>query len=380
MVDSDNRLLGPAQRKVAGVAVTFLSTILILGLTLVVFLVLQKIVSFFSGVIWPLAVAGILALILRPVVHFFEVKLKLGRIKSIVLLYVLVILVALGMLAFIVPIIVGQVIDFVSYAPKLFHNARDFVTEHFPQIWKKLNQDFIDDYMTSFLEGLKQLAVASMPAIREAGAWVIGLFGLSAALAIIPIYLFYFLETDRDPTKDIDDQLSFLNANLRGDIIFLIREFANILVAFFRGQLLIGIIMGLLLAVGFSFAGLKFGLVLGITIGLLNIVPYLGTILGLSVALPIAFFQPDDGGWLTLALTVGVFIGVQVIEGYLLTPRIMGKQTGLHPMVIIIAIFFWGTALNGVLGMVLAVPLTAFFIIAWRLVKRKYLSPEAVGA
>ena len=129
--------------------------------------------------------------------------------------------------------------------------------------------------------------------------------------------------------------------------------------------------MGILLSLGFTLAGLKFGILMGMTIGLLNIVPYLGTILGLSAALPTAFFQPE-GGLVLTGITLGVFILVQIIEGYVLTPRIMGQQTGLHPVTIIIAIFFWGTALGGILGMVLAIPLTAFVVIAWRLAKRKY--------
>ena len=92
----------------------------------------------------------------------------------------------------------------------------------------------------------------------------------------------------------------------------------------------------------------------------------------LSVALPLAFLQPD-GGLPLLGICVGVFGAVQAIEGWILTPRIMGKQTGLHPVAIIVAVFFWGQALGGVLGMMLAVPLTAFFVTAWRLVRRKYL-------
>ncbi|MNC92773.1 pheromone autoinducer 2 transporter [compost metagenome] len=71
---------------------------------------------------------------------------------------------------------------------------------------------------------------------------------------------------------------------------------------------------------------------------------------------------------------MAVFTAVQLIEGWLLTPRIMGKQTGLHPVAIIVAIFFWGQALGGVLGLMLAVPLTAFFVTAWRFVRRKYFA------
>ena len=74
-----------------------------------------------------------------------------------------------------------------------------------------------------------------------------------------------------------------------------------------------------------------------------------------------------------MAWVLGVFAVVQMIEGYLLTPKIMGDRTGLHPVAIILAIFFWGSALNGILGMILAIPLTAFLVVVWRLAREKYI-------
>jgi len=159
---------------------------------------------------------------------------------------------------------------------------------------------------------------------------------------------------------------------MREDVVFLVGEFVSIVEAFFRGQLLIALAMGVLLALGFSLIGLKFGLALGLVLGVLNVIPYLGSILGLAVALPLAFFQAPDGGWLMVGLVLLVKGVVQTIEGWVLTPRIMGRQTGLHPVTIIFAVFFWGTALGGLLGMLLAIPLTAFVVTAWRLVRRKY--------
>ena len=92
----------------------------------------------------------------------------------------------------------------------------------------------------------------------------------------------------------------------------------------------------------------------------------------------VAYLQPegiaDTGQWGILIGCGITFIVVQLVESYLLTPRIMGRQTGLHPVVVIVAIFFWGTALGGILGMILGIPLTAFIIIAWRLLCRKYLN------
>lgn len=164
-----------------------------------------------------------------------------------------------------------------------------------------------------------------------------------------------------------------MKAGWREDVIFLLRKYTEIIESFFRGQLLIGLIMGILFTIGFYAIGLQFALVLGISIGLLNIIPYLGTIIGLCSVIPISFFQ-EGGSWVLALMSVAVFCLVQVTEAYLLTPKIMGKKTGLHPMVIILSIFFWGTALNGILGMILAIPLTASLVVTWYLLKKKYLS------
>ena len=97
----------------------------------------------------------------------------------------------------------------------------------------------------------------------------------------------------------------------------------------------------------------------------------MGNLIGLGVALPLAYFQPG-GGWPMVGMVFAVFCAVQAVEAYVLTPRIMGNQTGLHPMAIIFALFFWGLALGGLMGMILAIPLTAFLVVFWRLLKAKY--------
>ena len=150
------------------------------------------------------------------------------------------------------------------------------------------------------------------------------------------------------------------------------QEFVTILVAFFRGQILIAFAQGVLFAIGFSLAGVRYGFALGLILGFLNIIPYFGSIVGLGVTLPIAFFQ-EGGGLQTVVFALVVFVVVHLIEGYVLTPRIMGDRTGLHPVVIIVAVFFWGSALGGIGGMIMAIPLTAFLVVLWRLAREKYI-------
>jgi predicted PurR-regulated permease PerM len=191
--------------------------------------------------------------------------------------------------------------------------------------------------------------------------------------------MFYFLGSRRDLFGAAENELNFLSPSLRSDLIFLAREFVSIVVAFFRGQLLIAMIMGSLYALGFYLADLQFGLALGFLFGFLNIVPYLGSIVGLSVVVPLSYFQ-DGGGLDALGFCMATFVLVQLFESYYLTPKIMGEKTGMHPVVVILAIFFWGTALGGILGMIVAIPLTAFLIVAWRLLRQKYLNDHSSPA
>ncbi|TVQ99988.1 MAG: AI-2E family transporter [Desulfovibrionales bacterium] len=369
--------LSPMQRRLISVALVVLALNLIGAFFFGVFLLLQGLVVYFSDVLWPLAVAGILALLLKPLVRWFQRFLHTGRIAAITLLYGMVLL-TVGLLgALILPVILSQFRSLVEHLPALVEQASDLIARLFPDtadwVESSLSPEALREHLQSFSEHLEQIVQASMPALNTLGDFLGRTFTLAAGTAVIPIYLFFFLLTDKDPLRALDEQLSFIPIWLREDITFLTGEFARIMVAFFRGQILIGLIMGILMAIGFSLVGLKFGALLGITIGLLNIIPYLGSLLGLLTVLPLAYLQ-QDGGLLLLALVLGIFTGVQLLESYLLTPRIMGRSTGLHPLVIIIAIFFWGKALGGVLGMILAIPLTAFFVVVWRLVRRKYLT------
>ena len=370
-------LLTPAQRKLVGFALGFAALFAIGALLFLLLAGVARFISAFSSVIWPLVVAGILALLMRPVVTVFERRLKVSRPVAVVLLYLVFFLLMAGLLVTFLPALVTQLLDFIAYLPTLWQKTIAWGEQHSPG-WLAIIRPYLDNpTVKAALDGLTQQAQDLLghlaPTLKSAGAGLFGIFGTAASLAVIPVYLFFFLLSNDDPTQSLPGHLPFLKPDHREDVVYLIREFLGILVAFFRGQLLIGLIMGVLLATGFSIAGLKFGLAIGLLTGLLNLVPYLGSILGLSVALPLAFLQPD-GGLQLVGICVGVFAAVQAVEGWFLTPRIMGKQTGLHPVAIIVAVFFWGQALGGVLGMMLAVPLTAFFVTAWRFVRRKYFA------
>ncbi len=383
MSEPTTPLLTDSQRRIVGSAATLLAFLGSIALIIIAVIVLGRLLIFFSSVLWPLAVAGVLALILRPLVESLEVRLKLRRLTAVVLLYGFVVLLAGVAFLLLVPPLIAQLIDFVAYLPTLWERATIYVQEHYPQ-WMTLSKQYLaNPSIRKIADGLvaesKTLLTHTIPSLRAAFGGVLDVFAFFTHMAIVPVYLFFFLLMRGQPTRNLGSQLTFLRPRVRDDVVFLASEFVSIIESFFRGQILIGLIMGVLLAVGFSIVGLKFGLFVGLMLGVLNIVPYLGTILGLAIALPLAFFQPD-GGWHLVGLVLLVKGIVQCVESWILTPKIMGHHTGLHPVVIIVAVFFWGTAFGGILGMLLAVPLTAFFVTAWRLAKRKYFLAENVAA
>ncbi len=366
----------PFQKRLLTSAIALLSGVVILTILFGVFLLLRAFTATFSSVLWPLATAGILAMILRPVVRSLQTRIHLSRTQSIAVLYLLVITVLSVILALVIPVLFDQTVSFAKRIPGIWANLRGAFSDRFPAVIELITGYIGEERMLRYQEALTsqldELTSMLLPATKDLFQRLSGIIGLATGLAIVPVYLFFFLQSNRDLSADIKEQLSFVKEEWRDDLVFLIREFAASMVAFFRGQMLICMIMGILFAIGFTISGVNFGIGLGLLIGATNLIPYLGTIIGLSTVLPIAYFQPD-GGWVTVLMALGVFGIVQVLEGYVLTPKIMGKQTGLHPLTIIIAIFFWGVALDGLLGMVMAIPLTAFFVVVWRLAKQKYL-------
>ncbi len=377
MSEAGTPFFTPTQRRLIGFAGGLAAFLLSLALLALIVVVLGRLVGTFANVLWPLAVAGILALMLRPVAGVLERGLRVSRVASVLLLYLAVAVVLAAFLVIAVPQLARQVVELMAAAPELWRRAGETIREAYPGWIDLYNRAMENETLRALAEGgaarLQNFAMGVLPDLKAAGGTVLGAVGFVTNLAMVPIYLFFFLQSDQEPTRNLRDYLPFLKEGARDDVVFLAREFIAIVVAFFRGQLLIGLIMGVLLAIGFTLAGLEFGVLFGLFAGLLNVVPYLGTVLGLAAVVPTAYFQPD-GGLATLGLCLGVFVLVQVLEGYVLTPKIMGRQTGLHPVTIIIAIFFWGTALNGILGMILAIPLTAFAVTVWRLAKRKYFA------
>lgn len=377
--EANKPFLSTSQKRIIATGCTALAALFLAATAYLLFLLLRNFVSTFQDVLLPLAIAAILATLLRPIITFCETRTRLNRTGGIVLLLGLVVLVLTAVGFYVVPPALDQTGNFLKELPSLLERTLEYLKGLAPSIWQWLTERLgqsPNDYLQKLLEensgfiqnALSKASSSSGPVFGMLG----GLFGKIAAYSIIPVYLFFILKGDRNIWKDIDKQLNFLPKERREDLIFLIKQFSDILIAFFRGQIIIGLLLGLVLAIGFGLIGLKFGIFLGFVLGLLNIIPYLGTMIGLLTVLPLAYLQ-DEGGPLLLGLALLVFIIGQLLTDYVFTPRVMGDKTGMSPMLIIFSVFFWGAALGGILGMILAIPLTAFFLVFWRLAREKYL-------
>ena len=379
MSDSQSHLLSPAQTRIVAAGGTALATIILLATAFFCFVQLRRFVGAFQDVLLPLVIAAILATLLRPIITACETRTRLTRVQGITLLYLLSLLCIGVVSAVFVPFLLEQIAAFIKHAPVLRENILNSIQQSMPTVWTWLEESlgespnaYFKNLLADHSESLKAALAQLQSTMGTLGGFFGSLFGKIAAYSIIPVYLFFILNNDRDVWNDIKRQLDFLPDDRRDDLVFLSRQFSDILIAFFRGQIIIGVLLGLVLALGFGLVGLKFGIVLGLILGLLNIIPYLGTMLGILTVLPLAYFQ-DDGGGALIGLCAIVFAIGQLLTDYVFTPRIMGDKTGMGPMLLIFSVFFWGTALGGILGMVLAIPLTAFFLVFWRLAREKYL-------
>jgi predicted PurR-regulated permease PerM len=217
------------------------------------------------------------------------------------------------------------------------------------------------DEFRGFLLGFaKSVAKGGWTVVTFAGSLVLGLAGL----IIVLIYLVFLL---LDYPEYARTWPSFLPPQYREPTVDFLNQFNEALRRYFRGQSLIALMTGTLLATGFTVIGLPMAVPFGLFVGLLNMVPYLAAV-GIVPALLLAALRAieSDTSFLGSVLLVLLVCGmVQIIQDTILTPKVMGKATGLRPVAILLGVFIWGKLL-GFLGLLLSIPLTCLAIAYYR--------------
>jgi predicted PurR-regulated permease PerM len=223
--------------------------------------------------------------------------------------------------------------------------------------------------------------------INSVGGFL-GVFGFLLSMIIVPIYLYYFLIEARHISQSWGDYLPLRASEFKDEVVAAFNEINGYLIAFFRGQLLVSLINGTVTGILLMIVGLDFGLLIGLVLCFLGIIPYLGIILCWIPAVIIASVQggvgtwiPGDHWWVFPLVVTLIFVVVQQIDGLFITPRIVGESVGLHPMTVMASVFVWSLLIGGLLGAIVAVPLTATIkVLLRRYVWQRTLFPATTMA
>ncbi|MBL9132048.1 MAG: AI-2E family transporter [Verrucomicrobiaceae bacterium] len=411
------------QRATLWTAITALSITVIGALAVGLVYLSTTVLSFLQPILVPFAVAGVLAYLLEPAVQWLE-RRRLSRNKAVLLVFAVFTLALGGLAWWIVPKLVTQTANLAKKVPVYTVKTRDALIDFSKKIeaeygvtlpWHaeaektpqtpagpaatenattppKTEEEVFDFDLQAFLNGdwvrttLPTVAKNAWSFIKAGFGGFLGVFGLMLSFIIVPLYLYYFLIESAKIKTAWSDYLPLRASAFKDELVSCLEEINGYLIAFFRGQLFVSFINGIATGIGLAVVGLDFGVLIGLALCVLGIIPYLGIAICWLPAVVIASVQggsalvPGDPWWMLPLIVTGVFVVVQQIDGFFITPRIVGEAVGLHPMTVIASVLVWALLLGGLLGAILAVPMTASIkVLFQRYVWRARIAPQTVG-
>jgi len=407
------------QRSALWTAVTTLSITLIGAVSVGLIYLFTQVTAFLQPILVPFAVAGVLAYLLEPAVEWLE-RRGLNRQRSVLMAFAMFALAFVGLGWWIVVKLGDPATHLAERVPMYYSKARTAVLDYAKSIEKEHRitllphvvaeapvadpeavietpegktdaEDFDYDFQ-AFLRGdwakttIPKLPGMAWTFVKSSVGGFLGVFGFLLSFIIVPLYLYYFLIESAKIQESWSDYLPLRASAFKDEVVSCLNEINSYLVAFFRGQLFVSVINGIATGIGLTVVGLDFGLLIGLALCIAGIIPYLGIALCWIPAVVIGAVQggsalvPGDPWWLMPLIVTVIFAVVQQIDALFITPRIVGEAVGLHPMTVIASVLVWGLLLGGLLGAILAVPLTASVkVLFQRYVWRARLAPQTIG-
>jgi predicted PurR-regulated permease PerM len=321
-------------------------------------------------------VAGMaLAYFLNPVTDRLE-RLGFNRIVAALLVIGCFVLIFVLAAILLVPLLGGQVFAFIQRLPGYVTRLQEVVMTPENKEWlQRLIGDRLPDLQKSLGDFVGQGASwlgAFLLSLWSGGRAIISVFAL---LVITPVVAFYILYDWHKMVEKVD---SWLPREHRATIRRLAGQIDNTLAGFIRGQASVCVILGAFYAAALTLTGLNFGLLIGLTAGLISFIPYVGSLSGLVIAtgVAIAQFWPE---WTWIAVVPAIFLVGQFFEGYILSPKLVGESVGLHPVWLMFALLAFGY-MFGFVGLLIAVPVAAVIGVLLRFALSQYLvSPLYTG-
>jgi predicted PurR-regulated permease PerM len=411
----------PWQRKVMWAALTAFCVVLLIVIIGTMIWASANIISFLQPILIPVAIAVILTYLLDPLVTKMS-RGTLSRTKAVALVFAIAFFALGGLAAWLVPTVSIQSANFARQIPAYTERARDYIVDtiyRFDQTFGFLGssraksastsftnwligpapsasphaqptappapkafettpaaetvapsppklttaerqriQAYVEKQMPNLQQALPTLMEKFWDILKKSIGGFLGVTGFLLSLILVPIYLFFLLNERPRIEAHWREYLPLRASPLRDEVAELLSEINSYVTAYFRGQLLVCLVDGILIGTTLTiFPGLNFAPVIGALVVVLTMIPYIGIIICWVPAVLIAAFQWGD--WTHPLIVTGIFIIVQNLEGIFYAPRIVGNYVGLHPMTVIVSIFVWGLIIGGIIGPLLAVPLTA---------------------
>ncbi|GLQ47635.1 AI-2E family transporter [Dyella lipolytica] len=315
-----------------------------------------------APVLMPFAVAAMLAYLGDPLANRLE-RLGIGRTLAVSIVFVVLMLVIVATLVLLVPLIARQIENLVQNFPRYVEWGRDAAL---PWLQAKLHLDpnaFDTDRLVAEIKDHIGSIGSVIGKLSRSG---FGVVMWLTNLVLIPVVWFYLLR-DWDRLVAWIDRM--LPRSIEPTIAHLARESDAVLGAFVRGQLLVMLALAIYYGVALTLIGISVGPLIGMVAGLLSFVPYLGFITGFAAAIIASLVQHGD--WPHLLMVIGVFVVGQLLEGYVLVPRLVGEKIGLHPVAVIFAVLAGGY-LFGFLGVLLALPAASVILVLLRYLAQRY--------
>ena len=316
---------------------------------------------YLGSVMLPFLVGGAVAYFMDPVADRLE-RMGLSRVMATSVISFLALLIVILLVLAVIPVLVQQLTALVNATPAIAARFEAFLRASLPEM---------TDTMTVVRQSLSQIASAIQ---SKGGALAQGLInsvlsvvGWLVFLVVVPVVAFYLL-------MDWDHMIARIDEHLPRDHAPVIRQLAReidaVLAGFVRGQISVCLTMGVFYAAGLMLAGLQFGLIVGAIAGAITIIPYVGALIGGALAIGLALYQ-FWGDWLQIGIVAAIFALGQFLEGNVITPRLVGKSVGLHPVWLMLSLSIFGT-IFGFAGLLIAVPLAAALGVLMRFALNQY--------
>ncbi|MCU0826056.1 MAG: AI-2E family transporter [Tabrizicola sp.] len=315
------------------------------GIAAVAFLVVFWLLG---DVLLPFLVGGAIAYFLDPIADRLE-RAGMSRVAATTLISLVALVLVILLVLAVIPTLVNQLTALVNAAPDIAKRLQGFLLERFPEL---------ADSTSTIRQTLAEIGAAIQARGGQLAQGILtsalGVISVVVFIVVVPVVAFYLL-------LDWDEMIARIDAMLPRDhaptVRRLAREIDGVLAGFVRGQVSVCLALGTFYAAALMLAGLQFGLVVGAIAGAITFIPYVGSIIGGTLAVGLALFQ-FWGDWVQIGIIAAIFAAGQFIEGNILTPKLVGKSVGLHPVWLLLALSAFGS-LFGFVGMLIAVPVAA---------------------